>query len=109
MQPPLERVVRLVVVASGEPGVAECLAARLRQDGMVSYATHTLEGCLRVATAVGPDLVVLDPGLPRRLDALLKAHPTSARARIMRLSAETIARARSGVADPAPRPAWAAA
>jgi hypothetical protein len=46
---------------------------------------HSADGCLRVATSVGPDLIVLDSGLPRRLDRLLAGHPVSARARVVHL------------------------
>jgi hypothetical protein len=52
----------------------------------VVYATHSQGGCLRVATNVAPDVVLLDPALPGRLEQLLRAHPATARARIVRLS-----------------------
>jgi hypothetical protein len=50
------------------------------------HKTRTFDGCLRVATASGPDLVVLDRSAPRGLERLLRAHPCSASAYIMRLS-----------------------
>ena len=72
------RDVLLIVVASASAAVAEDVAARLRRDGSVVYVAHSAEGCLRVATSISPDLIVLDPALPRRLEGLLKAHPASA-------------------------------
>ncbi len=86
---PFDHHVPLVVIASGSPAaaqLADSVAAQLRREGNVVYVTHGADGCLRVATSVGPDLVLLDPALPNRLERLLKAHPTSARARILHLS-----------------------
>ncbi len=80
------RPIPLIVVASATSALAEGVAAQLRRDGNVVYVAHTAEGCLRVATSIGPDLVLLDPALPPRLERLLKAHPTSAGAEIMHLS-----------------------
>ena len=75
----------LIVVASASAAVAEGVAARLRRDGSVVYVTHSAEGCLRVATSVAPDVVLLDPALPARLVRFLKAHPASAHAQILHL------------------------
>jgi len=79
-----ERTQPLVVVASAAPGEAERVVARLRQAGALAYATHSAEGCLRVATSVRPDLVLIDPRLRarERLQRLLRAHPSSAHARV---------------------------
>jgi AmiR/NasT family two-component response regulator len=87
-----ERSVPLIVIASTSAAIAEDVAARLRRDGNIVYVTHSLNGCLRVATSVGPDLVVLDQEFPRRLEELLSAHPTSARARILHLTKDRIPR-----------------
>ena len=81
------RDVLLIVVASASAAVAEGVAARLRRDGSVVYVTHSAEGCLRVATSISPDIVLLDPALPQRLESLLKAHPASASAEILHLEA----------------------
>ena len=80
----LRRSVPLVVVASASAAYAEAMAARLRAEGNVVYVTHSAEGCLRVATSVMPDRIVLDPVLPGRLERLLRAHPSSANAQIVR-------------------------
>jgi hypothetical protein len=56
----------------------------------VVLPTHSLEGCLRVATSVGPDIVLLDAGLPRRLEKLLRAHPVSARAQILHMHGRAV-------------------
>ena len=82
------RRVPLIVVASAASALAESVAAQLRREGSVVYVAHSAEGCLRVATSIGPDLVLLDPALPERLERLLKAHPTSAGAQIMHLATE---------------------
>jgi hypothetical protein len=74
---PRHRQTPLVIVASPDRATANGLVEQLRSDGAVAYAAYTWQGCLRVATAIGPDVVVLDPALPRRLDNLLKAHPAS--------------------------------
>jgi CheY-like chemotaxis protein len=66
----------LAVVCAPE-AITRALADRLRRDGMVVYVTHDMHGCLRVATSIAPDLIVLDPRLPRRLVRLLRAHPAS--------------------------------
>jgi hypothetical protein len=84
------RDVLLIVVASASAAVAESVAAPLRRDGGVVYVTHSAEGCLRVATSISPDIVLLDPALPRRLESLLKAHPASAGAEILHLAAPAV-------------------
>ncbi len=86
------RSVPLIVVASTTASFAEDVAARLRRDGSIVYVAHSLQGCLRVATSVAPDLVLLDPEFPPRLEALLNAHPTSARATILHLTEERVPR-----------------
>ena len=73
----------LIVVASTSAALADRLAASLRRDGSTVYITHSAQGCLRVATSVAPDMVVLDPALAGRVEGLLHAHPSSARARIV--------------------------
>ena len=83
---PMRRSVPLVVIASESSRRAEEVAARLRRGGNVVYVTHSAEGCLRVATSVMPDVVLLDPTLPPRLERLLRAHPTSAGAQILHLT-----------------------
>jgi hypothetical protein len=67
--------------------LAEDIATRLRLDGNVVYVTHSAAGCLRVATSIAPDVILLDPLLPRRLEDLLHAHPASAQAQILHLTA----------------------
>ncbi len=90
-QPPPRQVPRrdvlLIVVASATAAVADDVASRLRRDGSVVYVAHSADGCLRVATSISPDVVVLDPALPRRLENLLRAHPACAAAQILHLEA----------------------
>jgi DNA-binding response OmpR family regulator len=84
------RSVPLIVLASTATAMAEEVAARLRRDGNVVYVTHSAEGCLRVATSVMPDVVLLDPRFPPRLERLLRAHPSSAGAQILHLSQNSL-------------------
>jgi hypothetical protein len=60
----------------------EPLATRLRQEGMVVAVALGERSCLRVAAAVNPDIILLDPRLPRALVSLLRAHPLSKQAHI---------------------------
>ncbi len=80
------RAALLILVASPDAARADAAAERLRADGAATYVAHSWQGALRFATAVGPDVVLLDPVLPPRLAALLEAHPTSARATILPLA-----------------------
>jgi DNA-binding response OmpR family regulator len=82
----VNRSVPLVVLASTSDSFAEEVASRLRSAGNIVYVTHSADGCLRVATSVGPDIVLLDPRLPAHLEQLLRAHPVSARAQILHLT-----------------------
>jgi len=82
----MRRSTPLIVVASASAEMAEQVAERLRREGKVVYVTHSAEGCLRVATSVAPDMVLLDPRLrTRRLEQLLAAHPSSRGARVLHL------------------------
>jgi hypothetical protein len=72
---------------------AEDLVDRLRQEGMIVCVTNDFHGSLRVATSVGPDVVLIDPRLPRRLEQLLRAHPISSGASIRWLG-EPVSKAR---------------
>jgi CheY-like chemotaxis protein len=80
------RSVPLVLIASASSALAEAVAAQLRREGHIVYVAHSADGCLRVATSVAPDLVLLDPAMPPRLEQLLRAHPISAGAEILHLS-----------------------
>jgi CheY-like chemotaxis protein len=88
------RHVPLILIASLSAAFAGSLAQQLRREGNVVYVAHSANGCLRVATSIGPDLVLLDPGMPSRLEKLIKAHPTSADARVLHLTSK---RSGSGV------------
>ena len=81
-----QRSVPLIVIASQSSALADSVAERLRRDGNTVYVTHTADGCLRVATSVGPDVVLLDPALPGRLARLIKAHPVCAQTQVLHLS-----------------------
>jgi len=49
---------------------------------MIVCVTSDVPGSLRVATFVGPDVVLIDPRLTRRLEQLLRVHPVSTGASI---------------------------
>jgi DNA-binding response OmpR family regulator len=76
----------LILVASATSALADRVAEQLRREGNVVYVSHGADGCLRVATSIGPDLVLLDPALPARIEGMLKSHPKSAGAQILHLS-----------------------
>jgi hypothetical protein len=82
----LSRQVPLIVIGGVAAALAERVAAQLRRQGNLVYMTHSPEGCLRVATSVAPDVIVLDPRFPDRIEKLLKAHPASAQAQILHLA-----------------------
>jgi hypothetical protein len=79
------RSVPLILVASPSASTADEVAVRLRQAGNVVCVARSADGCLRVATSVAPDVVLLDPAMSPRLERLLHAHPVSARAQILHL------------------------
>jgi hypothetical protein len=91
------RSIPLIVLASTSTAHTEELVERLRLEGNVVYATHSAGGCLRVATSVMPDIVLLDPSLPPRLEQLLRAHPVSASAQILHLTRDSVPRAQPPV------------
>jgi hypothetical protein len=72
----------VVVVLGLDQAQTQAEADRWRRRGAVVLRARDSGGCLRVATAVGPDYVVLDRRVPRRLVHLLKAHPVSSIAQI---------------------------
>jgi hypothetical protein len=78
--------VPLIVIGSLSSALADSVAQQLRRNGNVVYVTHSAEGCLRVATSVHADVVLLDPSFPSRVEKLLRAHPFSAGARILHLT-----------------------
>jgi hypothetical protein len=68
----------LVLVASPNEEVAEQLLREVQRGGSTACRARSVGGCLRVATAIGPDIVLLDSSLPRGLRDLLRAHPATA-------------------------------
>jgi len=72
----------VVVVLGLDTAQAEAETDHWRKRGAVTLRARDAGGCLRLATSVRPDVIVLDPRLPGRLVRLLRAHPVSARAHI---------------------------
>jgi hypothetical protein len=79
----------LVVVATPDPYLAQELIDRAHRSGLSACVARSATGCLRVATAVGPDLVLLDARLPRRLETMLRSHPATATAGLVRVEARS--------------------
>jgi hypothetical protein len=77
-----KREVPLVLLGGTDPVALQALARLLRQEGMGVAGALGDRACLRVATALGPDIILLDPRLPRALLNLLRAHPLSKSAHI---------------------------
>jgi hypothetical protein len=76
------RATPLVLIVGLERAIADSAVEHWRAQGAVVVQARHAGGCLRVATAIGPDVIILDRRLPPELQALLRAHPVSARARI---------------------------
>lgn len=70
----------LVALVGTNDRASSELVRQIEGAGAVVYETHGARGCLRVATFVGPDRILLDPRLPAGLINQLAAHPMSARA-----------------------------
>jgi hypothetical protein len=70
----------VVVVLGLDQAQALDESARWRVRGAVVMRATDAAGCLRVATSVRPDVIVLDRRVPASLLRLLKAHPVSASA-----------------------------
>jgi hypothetical protein len=75
------REVPLVLLGVSDPEAASSVAV-LRREGMALAVALGDRGCLRVAAAIEPDIILLDPRLPRGLLSLLRAHPLSKHAHI---------------------------
>lgn len=71
------RIIPLVLLGVTDPDALEPVATLLRQEGMALAFAVGDRACLRVAAAVSPDIILLDPCLPRTLLSLLRAHPLS--------------------------------
>ncbi len=76
------REVPLVLLGVTDPAVLQPMATLLRQEGMALAFAQGDRACLRVAAAVHPEIILLDPRLPRALAGLLRAHPFSKHAPI---------------------------
>lgn len=103
---PITRARPLVLVATPDTDFGERLVRDVRGAGSVACLARSAEGCLRVATSVGPDVVLLDARLPDRLRGMLRSHPATAGSAIVRVSdGETTWSECVAVPRPASRPA----
>jgi hypothetical protein len=68
----------LVLVLGLEPASTARVIDLSRGQGAVVARVRDDAGCLRVATAVGPDIILVDTTASSRLLKLLAAHPASA-------------------------------
>jgi ribosomal protein L34 len=72
----------MVLVLGLDPDQVEAESQRWRTLGAMVMRARTVGGCLRMATCLGPNVIVLDRRSPERLVRLLRAHPVSSSARI---------------------------
>ncbi|HEX8968913.1 MAG TPA: hypothetical protein VF937_13595 [Chloroflexota bacterium] len=89
MQQSFPRSTYLVLVLALDLASRDAAVRYWNDHGAVVMCARDAGGCLRVATAIGPDIVVLDTRVGGGLVRLLRAHPLSARARIEWLSGRT--------------------
>lgn len=82
---PTTRDQALVLVASTDSDLVDRITETVRSTGAATCRASSAAGCLRVATAVGPDVVLLDARFSPKLERLLRAHPATARSDIVRL------------------------
>ena len=75
----------LVLVLGLEPAPTARVIDFWRGQGAMVVRARDEAGCLRVATSVGPDIIVVYNTASSGLLKLLAAHPVSARARIQRI------------------------
>jgi DNA-binding response OmpR family regulator len=66
-------------VAGSNEELVERLQLEVRHSGLVACVARSAGGFLRVATAVGPDIVLLDSSMPWNLAEKLRAHPATVR------------------------------
>jgi CheY-like chemotaxis protein len=78
----MHRAIHLIVLGTTDRHAAERVAALLRGEGASVTIAVGDNACLCVTSALGPDVLLLDPRLPRALLSLLRAHPLARRARI---------------------------
>jgi hypothetical protein len=86
---PTHRSRLLVIVLGRDPAMTAQVTEFWRRQGSVVVPVHDQGGCLRVATAARPDIIVLGSGVSGRLLGLLRAHPVSSRARIQLIPERT--------------------
>jgi DNA-binding response OmpR family regulator len=72
----------LVLLGGTDPAALHAVAGVMRREGMAIAGALGDRACLRVAAALSPDIILLDPRLPRTLLSLLRAHPLSKTAQI---------------------------
>jgi len=85
-----DRARPLVLVCTADANLGRRLVAQMDEAGLVACVAHGEAGCLRVGTAVGPDLVLVDASVPDRVIDMLRSHPTCRTARVVRLPAGSV-------------------
>ena len=81
----------LVLVCTAHADLTTQLVTQMSEAGLVACVAHSAAGCLRVATAVGPDVVLVDASVPDRVISMLRTHPACRTARVVRLTAGSLA------------------
>jgi DNA-binding response OmpR family regulator len=69
------RTTPLVVVGTTDRTAAQPVAATMRAEGAVVVVAEGDRACLRAATSLSPDVVLLNPRLSPGLLGLLKRYP----------------------------------
>jgi CheY-like chemotaxis protein len=80
--PPQNRRTPLALLGVTDVVRARALESLLRGEGAVVTIARGDRACLRMAAALHPDIILLDPALPRALLSLLRAHPLARRAHV---------------------------
>lgn len=83
----------LVVVLAGDASRTARVTAFWRGQGATVVRVRDDAGCLRVATAAGPDIIIVDSAASGRLLQLLRAHPVSGGAQIQFLAEDALPQA----------------
>jgi hypothetical protein len=80
----------VVLVCTADSELTAQLVARVSVAGLVAHAAHGATGCLRVATAVAPDVVLVDASVPNRVIDMLRSHPACRTTDVVRLPAGSL-------------------
>jgi hypothetical protein len=84
----------LILIAGPDSSGADLAARGWQGHGAIVVRARDWRGCLRMATALGPDVIAADRGIPPKVLAYIRAHPVSRNAQVEWLPTSTIAAGR---------------